>query len=192
MKNNQLSLTYVALLRGINVGGHHKVPMAILKREMTNLGFKKISTLLNSGNVIFETAKTGISELESKIEEHLEKCFGFPVPVLLRELEDLIRILKSNPFKNIEVKKEIRLYVTFFKQKPKTELLLPWNSDDKSYKILEIKEKAIFSVLDLSVSDKLNSMEILGQIFGKEITTRNLNTINKIVRLNSKAPGSVN
>ncbi|MGY8913954.1 MAG: DUF1697 domain-containing protein, partial [Flavobacteriales bacterium] len=45
---------YIAFLRGINVGGHHKVPMAVLKTEFEKLGFKNIVTLLNSGNILFE------------------------------------------------------------------------------------------------------------------------------------------
>ena len=48
--------TFVALLRGINVGGHHKVPMAELRTELEKLGYSKVNTLLNSGNIIFKAA----------------------------------------------------------------------------------------------------------------------------------------
>ena len=47
---------YVAFLRGINVGGHHKIPMADLRRALEELGFRKVVTLLNSGNVIFDSS----------------------------------------------------------------------------------------------------------------------------------------
>ena len=63
MNNNPVLHKYVALLRGINVGGHHKVPMAELRKELENLGFTNIVTILNSGNVIFETSKMGIDEM---------------------------------------------------------------------------------------------------------------------------------
>jgi len=54
---------YVAFLRGINVGGHHKVPMADLRKELEKLGFENVMTLLNSGNIIFEV----ISDYEENL-----------------------------------------------------------------------------------------------------------------------------
>lgn len=180
MKNNQNPVTYVALLRGINVGGHHKVPMAELRKEMEKLGYKKIITLLNSGNVIFEAYDENIEELEETISKHLEKVFGFPVPVLIRKSEEIIHLVKNNPFKNIEVTKNTRLYISFLKQTPETRLDLPWISDDNSYKILEIRDRTICSVLDLSATKTPKGMDALEKLFGKDITTRNWNTINRI------------
>jgi uncharacterized protein (DUF1697 family) len=115
------------------------------------------------------------------IAKRLEKLFGFPVPVLLRMAEDILAIQKLAPFKNIEVTKNIRFYVSFLKQEPRIEIILPWISDDKTFQILDIKNKAIFSVLDLSNTSSIKGIEILEKLFGKEITTRNWNTISKIV-----------
>jgi len=77
-------MKYVAFLRGINVSGHHKVPMAELRKELTKLGFTNVITLLNSGNVIFESSSDDAELLEKTIAEHLEKVFGFQIPVLIR------------------------------------------------------------------------------------------------------------
>lgn len=171
---------HIALLRGINVGGHHKVPMAELRKEMENLGFSKVITLLNTGNIIFETQET--ADLETKIEAHLQKIFGFPVPVLLRSFEEISDVAESNPFENIKINENIRLYVTFLKNEPKNKLSLPYLSKDESFRTIEVRGKTIFSVLDLSKGITVKGMDDLEKIFGKEITTRNWNTIVKLIQ----------
>lgn len=183
MKSDQLPHRYIALLRGINVGGHHKVPMAGLRKGLAKLGFTNITTVLNSGNVIFETTEADINKLEQIITEKLEKLFGFPVPTILTKAENILHIQNFNPFKNIKVTKNIRLYVSFLKQKPGVHLNLPWVSKDNSYRILNIKDRIVFSVLDLSFNKTPKVMETLEQTFGKEITTRNWNTISKIINI---------
>lgn len=172
--------TYITLLRGINVGGHHKVPMADLRQEMEKMGYENVKTLLNSGNVFF----SGDSELEGKLEatiaDHLEQVFGFAISVLARKAEAIKALIDADPFKDIEVTKDIRLYVSFLKEQPKADLSLPWVSEDQSFQIIEIRGKAVCSVLDLSVTQTPKAMEVLEQFFGKDITTRNWNTLNRI------------
>ncbi len=177
MKN----VKYIAFLRGINIGGHKKVPMAELRNQMEKQGFRNVITLLNSGNVIFETETTVVGELEKTVADFLKHCFGFPVPVLIRKSEDLRKIQQHNPFGGVKITKDIRLYVSFLKQAPDADVLLPWMSEDRSFQILDVKEKMVFSVLDLSVSGTVKAMEILERFYGKEITTRNWNTVQKII-----------
>jgi len=178
-----MSNQYISLLRGINVGEHHRVPMAELGKEMTKLGFENVKTLLNSGNVLFHTSLHQEDQLEEVIADHLEKIFGFPIPVLIRRPEVILDLVSNNPFKHTEVTKDTRLYVSFLKEKPTTELTLPWTSNDGSYRILEVRDKTICSILDLSATQTPKGIDALELIFGKNITTRNWNTINRIVAL---------
>ncbi|MDX9881998.1 MAG: DUF1697 domain-containing protein [Prolixibacteraceae bacterium] len=171
---------YVALLRGINVGGHHKLPMGELRSVMTKLGFENVVTLLNSGNVIFDAHRGCDGELEKIISVSLEKNFGFPVPVLLRTADDILDVIRDNPFGNIEITRDLRLYVSFLKHIPSVNVNIPWISDDHSFRITELRGTAIFSILDLAVTQTTKGMEVLEQFFGKDITTRNLNTIKRI------------
>ncbi len=67
---------YVAFLRGINVGGHHKVPMAELRTLLEDMEFREVKTLLASGNVILETTRANSKTLSKKIEKRLEDKFG--------------------------------------------------------------------------------------------------------------------
>lgn len=168
---------YVAFLRGINVGGHHKVPMADLSKELEKLNFENIETLLNSGNIIFDAIN---DNLEKKISEHLEKSFGFPIPTIIRKSEMIYELVSNNPFKDVKLTKDTRLYVSFLRKKDNTELKLPWKSSDNSYEIIGKSDKTILSVLDLSVSKTPKGMEALEKYFGKDITTRNWNTIERI------------
>ncbi len=171
---------FVAFLRGINVGGNHKVPMQELKDILLNMGFENIITLLNSGNVIFEAKPTEIAELESLIAQQLNSSFGFPIPVIIRSAENLKQLIQSDPFKGITVTKETRLYLSFLRKSPQIELQLPWISEDKSFRILKIDEANIISILDLSIGKTVKGMEDLEKLFGKDITTRNWNTILRI------------
>ncbi len=180
MKSKKEKEKYVAFLRGINVGGHHKVPMAELHKEMERLNFEKVVTLLNSGNIIFDAIADDLENLEKTISGHLEKYFGFPIPTILRNSKMIYGLLDNNPFKNIILTKDIRLYVSFLQKDTQSDLQLPWTSDDNSYKIIGKIDKSILSVLDLSVSKTPKAMEALEKYFGTDITTRNWNTIKRV------------
>lgn len=174
--------TYVAFLRGINVGGHHKLPMADLTLIFESLGYTNIKTLLNSGNVIFDAPLQDIKKIEHTIEKTLETNVGFPVPTCVREASFIIRFRESDPFKNRSVTKDTRCYISFLKNDVTTDTELPWVSSDHSYQIIEKRGKTILSIVDLSLSQTTKAMRILEATYGKNITTRNWNTIERIIK----------
>src|ERR1700722_559912 len=96
-------MKYVAFLRGVNVGGNRKVPIGDLRDSFASLDFGSVKTLLNSGNVVFQSDETNISHLESKIEEELEKKFGWQIATIIRSQKDLQEIVDADPFKSITV-----------------------------------------------------------------------------------------
>lgn len=171
---------YIAFLRGINVGGKHKVPMLDLRKKLEDLGFTKISTLLNSGNIIFEGDIETTSKLEKNLEKDLEHIFGFVIPCLIRTENEMQQVFNSNVFENIVATKNTRFYVSFIKENTVEKPLLPLYSEDKSYSILALQNRTIFSVLDVTKTATPKAMAILENYFGKNITTRNWNTIEKI------------
>jgi uncharacterized protein (DUF1697 family) len=87
---------YVALLRGINVGGRNKVPMADLRQTMTDAGYDRVRTYIQSGNVLFRSDVARRS-LEPAIEEVLAARFGVPIVVVVRSHEELRRIVQRAP-----------------------------------------------------------------------------------------------
>jgi uncharacterized protein (DUF1697 family) len=173
---------YVAFLRGINVGGNKKVPMAKLKIAFGELGFKNIRTVLASGNVVFEGKKGNLVALAEKIALALEKRFGFTIPVIIREVDEIEKTVESDPFKGVAVTKETRLYLTFLSEKPNSTMKIPYTTSDKSFSIISLEDKTIFSALDLSKAGTTDAMAIIEREFGKNITTRNWNTIVKIIQ----------
>src|SRR5438309_925602 len=90
-------MTYVAFLRGINVGGNRKVEMAKLKQTFERLGLTHVRTFINSGNVIFVTNNESVTEITSIIEAAIEKDFGFEVKVLLKSLAQIKELIDALP-----------------------------------------------------------------------------------------------
>jgi uncharacterized protein (DUF1697 family) len=89
---------YIALLRGINVGGHHEVPMAELRQLFAGLGFGDVATYIQSGNVVFTSAARDVAEMTAEIEREIVKVFGFAAPVALRSARLLAGVASANPF----------------------------------------------------------------------------------------------
>ena len=110
--------TFIALLRGINLGNHYKMKMPALKTMFENLGFESVSTYLQSGNVVFDSSDTNISSLETRIETAILEEFGYVVPTLIRVAADLERIVDANPFPNRTISNAIQPYVIFLKDAP--------------------------------------------------------------------------
>ena len=90
--------THVALLRGINVGGRNKVPMADLREVATSLGHTGVTTYIQSGNVLFTTAGTSTGELASALESAITSRFGIDASVVVLSRDDLARVLQDNPY----------------------------------------------------------------------------------------------
>lgn len=109
---------YIALLRGINVGGHKKLKMADLKLMMESLSFRDVITYIQSGNVVFSSEdENGLSEIISK---EIEKRFGWEVPVLVKTADAIAQILKDCPF---EETKKAEAYFMLLASKPETGLM---------------------------------------------------------------------
>ncbi len=91
-------MRYVGLLRAVNLGATRKVPMAELRELMADLGFEDVSTLLQSGNVVFSAPSAAAATIAGRIEVALEERFGFAVPTMVRTGAQLERIVADNPF----------------------------------------------------------------------------------------------
>jgi len=94
--------TYIALLRGINVGGHKKVPMAELRELLSKSGFENVKTYIQSGNVTFQSSKTDTNSLEKRIKSLILGEFGFEVPILVRTNQQLKMIFNNCPFSDVK------------------------------------------------------------------------------------------
>ena len=109
--------TYIALFRGINVGGHNKLPMKQLRSLLKDLGFQNIATYIQSGNVVFQSAGVNPAKIAVAISAEVEEKFGFNSRILILTLKELEDAAASNPFPEAETDAS-RLYLYFLASKP--------------------------------------------------------------------------
>jgi uncharacterized protein (DUF1697 family) len=174
-------MVYVALLRGINVGGKCKVEMSRLKDLFEHLGYTKIKTYINSGNVIFEDNRLA-SEQHDLITVAIEKEFGFSVPVILRTHKEIEELCKSIP---LEWTNDVA---------QKTDVMFLWDEID-SVEILEkvAHKPEIENVLYLPGAlvwnigrqnvTKGSGIKLIKTNLYKHMTVRNINTVRKLQKL---------
>ncbi len=177
---------FISILRGINVGGQKKILMADLKALYEKLGFKNVSTYIQSGNVIFESnEKFSDTELAKKIEIAIDRKYGFEVVVIIRSLEEMKDTISSNPFlkeKNSDTK---RLYVTFLSEIPAKENVESIGNVDFSPDRFIIFEKVVYIYVDNGYGETKISNNFFEKKLKVKATTRNWNTVNKLSDLAS-------
>ncbi|MGA9304741.1 MAG: DUF1697 domain-containing protein [Candidatus Sulfotelmatobacter sp.] len=109
---------YISMLRGINVGGHKQIKMDRLRESFEALGFDKVKTYIQSGNVVFKAAKASSAGLSKNIEERILRDFGFSVSVISRTADELANTIKNNPFLNQPGIDPEKLHVAFLSEAP--------------------------------------------------------------------------
>ena len=114
--------SHVALLRGINVGGRNKVPMADLREVVTSLGHTGVSTYIQSGNVLFSTADTDNARLAAALESAIEDRFGIWSSVVVLTRDELAQVLAANPYPDEPNPRMV--HVVFLNTDPPQDLLM--------------------------------------------------------------------
>ena len=181
-KTKEISgISYVAFLRGINNIGSKTVKMGKLKRIFEATGFQNVKTVMASGNIVFETTIPETSIIISEIEKQLEKKLGYKVIVVLRTLNELKLLVKSNPYSQIKINPRTKLLLTFLPEKPTSRLKFPYKSPDNDFMIIRITGSEIYSVVYLLPNKRpYRIISFLEKEFGSRITNRNWSTILKI------------
>jgi uncharacterized protein (DUF1697 family) len=118
---NDAMASHVALLRGINVGGRNKVPMADLREVVTSLGHTGVTTYIQSGNVLFSTADSDTAKLAAALESAIGERFGIWASVVVLSRDDLAEVLAGNPYPDEPNPKLV--HVVFLNAEPPEDLL---------------------------------------------------------------------
>ncbi len=174
-------ITYISLLRGINVSGQKPLPMADLKQLYESLKFKNVVTYIQSGNVIFTTDKKEI-EITSMIEKAIVKKFGFEVPVMVRKVKEFENVVATNPYTKSQSVIEKR-YVTFLEETPEATLNTAINKIDLSPDQFWITGKEIFLYCENGYGKTKLSNNFFENKLKVKATTRNWKTVNKLIGL---------
>lgn len=170
---------HVALLRGINVGGHRRVGMAALARVFQELGCEDVRTYIQSGNVVFRAPVADAAAIEAVIEAH----FGFPVTVALRTAADWRRIVAGNPYAAQAAQDGSKVHVALLSREPDDEgvaslLAVPrgpdgWQLDGRTV-YLDLPSGAGRTQLDHGTLERR---------LGVSVTVRNWKTVTALAEL---------
>ena len=181
-----LMTIYIALLRGVNVGGKNRIKMAELRRTLEELGLCQVQTYIQSGNVLFQSEDEE-ETLRKRIEHAIEVACGFPVTVVLRTAGELQRVAANCPFSEqavaaAEASSEGEcLYVAFLLAEPApegVERLLTFQGESDEYRIDGREVYLMFSrgVRNSKLASNLHQLRV-------PATVRNWKTVNKLLAL---------
>ena len=171
---------YVALLRGINVGGHKIVKMEKLRASFEKLGFEDVKTYVQSGNVVFKAAAKSAVDLVRKIEGMMEREFGFEVTVMVRGAEELNRAIQNNPFSGEKGLDFSRLGVVFLSEEPEEPGVKAAEKIAVKPERLHHEGSEIFIYCPNGFGKSKLTNTTLEKMLGVRATTRNWNTVNKL------------
>lgn len=173
---------YVSVLRGINVGGNKQIRMDTLRGIYEELGFSKVRSYVQSGNVVFESIEQDPFGLEKLIEAHIERICGF-TPVFVRQAHELQEILSCNPFLYERNEDSSKLHVTFLHQAP---LETAWSKLVAPSGILDEFSRGELAVY-LYCPNGYGKTKLTNDFFerklGVSVTTRNWNTVNALYKM---------
>ncbi len=173
-------ITWVALLRAVNVGGNNKLPMKDFATMLESLGYRHVRTYIQSGNAVFQAKERSADAVGAEIEKKIASRFGLRVPVVIREGGELAKLLKQNPFLSPSADPK-SLHVGFLKGAPTPGAQLdPTRSPGDEGKL---KGRALFLRFGSGVGKSKLTMDYLDRTFGTTITLRNWNSVNALAAL---------
>jgi len=177
---------YVALLRGINVGGSRPLKMASLKTAFEQAGCTNVATYIQSGNVVFAHVEKSESKLRDILEAAIAKAAGFDVDVVLRTRSELAKVIANNPFARA---KPEQMHVFFLPSKPARDALAALGAIDmKAFapEAFTLKGREVYLFLPTGIGNSKLAVMLMRKL--KDATARNWRTTEKLVAMTSPAP----
>ena len=175
-------MRYVALLRGINVGGRNMIKMEMLREVVASLGFSNVKTYVNSGNVAFDAKKALDTTIAKKIRDAIEKKLGMDISVMVRSTDKIKEIIAKNPYDGqFENDKDVHVFFLEKELSPEQRDLLFANGSDVEF--ITVDGRTIYYMLKISILDSSLGKGFIDKKLKIAATARNWRTVNKIVEL---------
>jgi uncharacterized protein (DUF1697 family) len=168
---------WVALLRGINVGGKNKVPMAELRQLFEAAGCGSVSSYIQSGNVLFTNESSDRAALARQLEQAVEESFGVSNPIVLRTFAELDRIVRGHPFDSDSA----QTYVAFLVREPEDAQAL--ESLDVAPDRFEVVGDDVYLHYPNGVTGARLGGAVLERRLGVAATMRNWRTVTRLAEL---------
>jgi uncharacterized protein (DUF1697 family) len=175
--------TYIALLRGINVGGHKKVPMAELRELLTTSGFENVRTYIQSGNIILECSEINTTRIEDKIRRSIQSNFGFDVPVIVKTRQELEVILNTCSFSN---EKKENSYFVLLSDIPASNLVKDVSEITFENEEFVIINDCLYFHSSKGYGNSKFNMNAFEKKLNVKATSRNYKTMVKLIAMSSK------
>ncbi len=170
---------HVALLRGINVGGRNKIPMAELRACAEACGWRNVQTYIQSGNVVFDaTAKA--AALESQLEKAISKRLDLSIPVIVRTAAQWRRYASRNPLMEKAEQFPSQVALTLAKSKPARQAAAALQERAKGGEIVILAADALWIHFASGAGDTKLTPALLDRLVGSTVTTRNWRTVLKL------------
>jgi len=174
---------FIALLRGINVGGQKKIVMASLKELFGKLGFHNVTTYIQSGNVVFRSFEKDSSKIAKSVEKGIRDRYSYDVGVIVKSLDELSETIRTNPFNETDLGKGEKIYFTLLFQKPAKETVSMLKKFDNEVDDLAVKEKTVYLLCRKGYGRSMYSNNFIEKVLKVKATTRNLETMKKLVEI---------
>ncbi len=172
--------TYIVLLRGVMPFGKNRVPMARLREVLGTEGFGKVRTYIQSGNALVDTGLTAM-EVEKLVHDAIEKHIGPDLMVVARTGAQLQKVLEGNPFGGgFDIS---RVFFVIFKDAPSVEKTRELLAEDFGAEKLAVDGTAAYMYIPGSAARSKVSNNFLEKRLGISATTRNFNTMNKLIEM---------
>jgi len=175
-------MKYVALIRGINVGGNSMIKMADLKKAFEKSGFTNVITYINSGNVIFESDEKNIGKITSKLEADLSQTFYFDVHLVINSMDQLEKVVANVPDLWNKIS-DLRYYIAFIKEPLTPSQVIPEIEPKVDVDSVDIGPGVVYLSTKLSGLMKSGFTKLIAKKIYKNITMRNFTTVRKILGL---------
>jgi uncharacterized protein (DUF1697 family) len=175
-------MVYVALLRGINVGGKNKVEMKQLKAVFEDAGMTSVRTYINSGNVVFSSSIRGRKKLAVLLEEAIADGFGFDIDVLLRDIKSMRSVVGAIPDK-WTTDKAMKCDVMFLQDEEARPSVLKKLKYKPEMEDVKYESGAVIWRIDRKNVTRSSMVKLVGTPLYKRMTIRNCNTTRKLLAL---------
>ena len=173
-------MKYAALLRGINVGGNKKVPMADLRAMTAKIGFDDPQTLLQSGNLVFSAKSQPAARLEQLFEAATKKHIGVECSYLLRTADEWARLMAANPFPRAAKSDPAHLVVTFCREAPDADALKKLRAEARGAEDFKAVGRELFVWYPEGMGTSRLAIALSKNKLGTICTARNWNTVVKV------------
>jgi uncharacterized protein (DUF1697 family) len=178
----EMPLTYLALLRGINVGGKNRLPMKDLIEMFVEAGCDNVRTYIQSGNVVFDSDPALSAPLPGLIAAGIADRFGYRTPVILRTAEQLGQVVSGNPFLKAGAPEET-LHVMFLADLPGPDRVAALDPDRSPPDAFDVRGGEVYLKLPNGVADSKLTNAYFDSKLGTTSTGRNWRTVTKLLDL---------